>query len=432
MVSNELDCEKYKTNNTKLDGATSINSFYNRDGLLLRTYSWIVKGAIGIFVLVHGLNSHIRFQFLRHNADIVSNDKVIIKDVDDYYIYKDSWIEKLNEQGYSVYGLDLQGHGESEGWENLRTNVKNFDDLVYDFIQYINIINDSIQSENEDNNCSLNMIENCMSDNDVYENNTTESDIFENVKDINEISECETIQMDSYENIIIETNKDSPIPIYIMGLSMGGNIVLRALQLLEKELHPNKYMNIKGCICLSGMIMLEKLSSVNSFKFKGMYDIMKFFGNHFPKNRLFKRFKFSKHPYINDLIYYDKLRYQKWITGQFAFQLFKAIENLREDINYFPKDMPLLFIHSKDDSVCSFKGAMEFFNDIDIENKEFYPLDIMEHLLPIEPGNEQVLGKILDWISNLNNNDNTSEENIIDDDTKEEEIIEEFINNDNN
>ncbi|SOS77593.1 lysophospholipase, putative [Plasmodium sp. gorilla clade G1] len=424
MVSNELNCEPYKRNNTKLDGTTSINSFYNRDGLLLRTYSWIVKGAIGIFVLVHGLNSHIRFQFLRHNADIVSNDKVIIKDLDDYYIYKDSWIEKLNEKGYSVYGLDLQGHGESEGWENLRTNVKDFDDLVYDFIQYINIINDSVQSENEDNNSSLNMIENCAGDIDVYEHNTKESHLFENVKDVNGVSECDTIQVHSCENSVTKNNKHCPVPIYIMGLSMGGNIVLRALELLEKEIHPKKYMNIKGCISLSGMIMLEKLSSVNSIKFKGVYDIMKFVGNHFPKNRLFKRFKFSKHPYINDLIYYDKLRYQKWITGQFAFQIFKAIENLREDINFIPKNIPLLFVHSKDDSVCSFEGAMEFYNDLDMNNKEFYPLDIMEHMLPMEPGNEQVLGKILDWISNLNNNDNTSEYNTIDDVTKVEEYIE--------
>ncbi|SOV83855.1 lysophospholipase, putative [Plasmodium reichenowi] len=391
MVSNELNSEQCKRINTKLDGTTSKSYFYNRDGLLLKTYSWIVKGAIGIFVLVHGLNSHIRFQFLRHNADIVSNDKVIIKDLDDYYIYKDSWIEKLNEKGYSVYGLDLQGHGESEGWENLRTNVKDFDDLVYDFLQYINIINDSIQYENEDNNSSLNMIENSMDDNDV--------------------PECDVLQIDSCENSLNKNNKHFPIPIYIMGLSMGGNIVLRALELLEKELPSKKYMNIKGCISLSGMIMFEKLSSVNSIKFKGLYDIMKFLANHFPKNRLFKKFKFSKHPYINDLIYYDKLRYPKWITGQFAFQIFKAVENLREDINYMPKNIPLLFVHSKNDSVCSFEGAVKFFDDLDTSNKEFYPLDIMEHMLPMEPGNEQLLGKILDWIYNLNNKNNTSKDN---------------------
>lgn len=59
-----------------------------------------------------------------------------------------------------------------------------------------------------------------------------------------------------------------------------------------------------------------------------------------------------------------------------------------------------------------------------MNNKEFYPLDIMEHMLPMEPGNEQVLGKILDWISNLNNNDNTSEYNTIGDVTKVEEYIE--------
>ncbi|EWC76601.1 hypothetical protein C923_02724 [Plasmodium falciparum UGT5.1] len=152
MVANDL-WEEPNEAETRVDGTPRLDSFFNKDGLLLRTYSWTVKKAVGIIVLLHGLNAHVRLQFLKQNVEVVSNDEVILKDIDNYYVYKDSWIEKLNENGFSVYGIDLQGHGKSDGWNNLRANINFFDDLIYDVIQYIEKINEDISLEykNESN-----------------------------------------------------------------------------------------------------------------------------------------------------------------------------------------------------------------------------------------------------------------------------------------
>ncbi|EUD63476.1 hypothetical protein C922_05843, partial [Plasmodium inui San Antonio 1] len=77
---------------------------------------------------------------------LINYDKALLKDENNYYLYKDSWIEHLNRHGYSVYGIDLQGHGRSDGYGNLKANVKEYDDMVYDVIQCVHEIHDKQSS----------------------------------------------------------------------------------------------------------------------------------------------------------------------------------------------------------------------------------------------------------------------------------------------
>ncbi|SOV79595.1 lysophospholipase, putative [Plasmodium sp. gorilla clade G3] len=367
MVENELTNENSLTNK-RLDGSPKLDSFFNKDGLLIRTYSWTVKKAIGMLVLIHGLNSHFRLEYLKHNADIISNDKAILIDSDEYYIYKDSWIERLNNEGYSVYGIDLQGHGQSDGWQNLRGNVNYFDDLVYDVIQYINKINSSV---------------------------------------INERVDRKEYSYSNYNSYL--KNKIPNIvrpPLYIMGLSMGGNIVLRVLELIGKSSEVNDNLNIKGCISLAGMVSIDENASKMPFRFKYFFiPLSRYVAYFFPTFRPSPNFYFEKFPYVNDLINFDKNRYDKWITMRFAHQLLEATRNLREDIKYIPKDIPLLFIHSKDDCACYYEGVEIFFNKLENYNKELHTLYDMDHLLTMEPGNEKILDKVITWIKGLRKDD---------------------------
>ncbi|SBS79877.1 lysophospholipase, putative [Plasmodium ovale] len=341
----------------KLDGKPKIDSFNNRDGLSLKTYAWVVKNPVGIIILVHGLNSHVRLEYLRHNVIIQSNDKAILKDAENYYIYKDSWIEHFNKKGFSVYGLDLQGHGQSDGWKNLRTNVKKFDDIVYDVIQYISRIHDML--------CLL-------------KTKNTNSSIHDNI-----------------------TNTKIP-PFYIMGLSMGGNIVLRVLEILGKSKENNNKLNIRGCISLAGMISIDELATKTSYKYFYI-PFSKLFATLFPSLRLTPSLYFKKHPYVNDIFSYDKYRSHKPITCKLGYELLNAIENLNSDMNHLPKNIPLLFVHSRHDSACFFGGAQTFYNKIDSQNKELHILDDMDHVLTMEPGNEKVLSKVSEWITSLSN-----------------------------
>lgn len=54
-----------------------------------------------------------------------------------YKIYEGSWVQEWNKSGYSVCGLDLQGHGRSDGYKGLPWFFNSFDDLVDDVLQFV-------------------------------------------------------------------------------------------------------------------------------------------------------------------------------------------------------------------------------------------------------------------------------------------------------
>ncbi|KAI4840191.1 lysophospholipase [Plasmodium brasilianum] len=357
-----LDNEKTYT---KLDGKPRIDSFFNKDGLLLRTYGWLVKNAIGIIVLIHGIQSHTRITFLRHNIEIGNNDKVIIKDADDFYVYKDSWIEHFNKNGYSVFGLDLQGHGLSDGWKNLYLHINNFDDFAYDVIQYINKIHET----------SITDSENCITSYDDNEKKKKKNNNNSNIK---------------------------KLPIYLIGFSMGGNIVLRTLELLGKvNNNSNSNLNIKGCISLSGMVSLQQLPPPKTSAFKNIMLLSKCVARCFPTFRLFYKCPHNMHPVIKVLLTSDKIRSKKSITCIFGSELLRAMYNLENDMKHIPKDIPILFVHSKQDSICYYGGVSSFYNRLDVENKELHTIDKMDHIIVWEPGNEKILEKIIEWLRDL-------------------------------
>ncbi|SOS81590.1 lysophospholipase, putative [Plasmodium sp. gorilla clade G1] len=330
------------------------SSFYNKDGLLIKSYSWEVREPLGIIILVHGLASHIRFGFLKQNAKIVNNDHAVLIDGDNYYIYEGSWIEKLNKNGYSVYGLDLQGHGESDGYQNLKLHIKDYDDYIYDLIDFIKSVYESI------------------------------------------ISKKEKKQMYITDNDIIET-----VPIYLVGYSMGANIILRALQLLNKS-NDNliSKLNIKAFISLAGMISIKNIGSIDSFKYKYLFlPIIKMLSYVCPTYRLRKKNSgFKRFPYINDLMNFDKLRYKKGMTNKLAYEVIKSVYILKKYINDIPQNIPILFIHSRHDSVCAYEEVLSFYNNLYNTNKEIYTLENMDHVVTLEPKNEQALNKMLTWI----------------------------------
>lgn len=340
----------------QLDGNPKIDSFHNKDGLVLKTYAWTVDNPKGVVILVHGLNTSIRLEYLRHNVEISDNyKKATLKDGDDFYVYKNSWIESLNQNNYSVYGMDLQGHGCSEGYKNSRCHVNKFDDLAYDVIQYINRIHDLL----------------CLSDR-------------------------KTQDLSIHDNI---TNTKLP-PFFLMGLSMGGNIVLRILEILGKSKDSGKKVQIKGCCVLAGMISIEHLQNKSSYKYFYI-PLSKFMSTVFPSLRMTPSIRFEKFPFVNDIFSYDKNRSKKPITSRLGHELLTAIENLHNDVEHIPQDVHLFFAHSKLDSLCYYNGMINFTNTIKNPSKEIMTIEDMDHVLTVEPGNEQVLQNVLQWMNKI-------------------------------
>ncbi|CAA9990051.1 lysophospholipase, putative [Plasmodium knowlesi strain H] len=380
MVENEVYNQDMRTvlRREQLDGRPTIRSFFNKDGLLLRTYGWIERNAIGIILLIHGLNSHTRFSFLRHNVHVLNNNRAILMDGNNYYIYKDSWIEHFNKHRYSVFGIDLQGHGESEGWENLSLNVKKFDDLVYDVLEYIpKIQEDSMRYLNNDSN------NNGSSGSSRRSNRNNRGG-------------------DSSRNYHRGNRIATPLPVYIIGQSMGGNVALRTLQLVGKNRGLNRRLNIRGCVSLSGMVAIEPLGLPSSYTYKCFFmPLSKIFSDFLPTLRILCKLPYKKFQYIRDIGRYDRMRYRNGITCKFAYELLRAMDNLDHDVRYMPRDIPILFIHSEKDRLCYPEGVVSFYNRLNIANKELHMLNYMEHMLSMEPGNERVLSKIMNWLHNM-------------------------------
>ncbi|SCL91772.1 lysophospholipase, putative [Plasmodium chabaudi chabaudi] len=411
----EIESNDDELRNTKsnLDGNPKIGWFCNKNGLLIRTYGWLVKNAIGIILLIHGFKAHARLIFMRINLKMPDSNEGLVVDTNNYYIYKDSWIEKFNQNSYSVYALDLQGHGESQSFENIRGNFNCFDDLVDDVMQYMNQIQDEISNDNQMN--------------------------------------------DEPHNIV--TTKKKKLPMYVVGYSMGATIALRILQLLGEEKedninagdennykkcksildnstdvnelgndmnnyndygsdnscasgnHEGRYnyldkLNIKGCVSISGMMRMKTPLNTGNKTHKYLYlPIINFLSRVAPHILIPPITGYKKSEYIINVCKHDKFINDNGTKFKCFAELIKAMLTLDSNINYIPKDIPILFVHSKDDSICHYKGSVSFYNKVNASGNELYPVDGMNHSTLTQPGNEEILKKVIDWISNLRTND---------------------------
>ncbi|SCL93657.1 lysophospholipase, putative [Plasmodium chabaudi adami] len=385
-------------------GDPDIGFFTNKHGLKIKTLKWLVKAPVGIVFLVHSLNSHCRFDYLKHNVTISNNEKAVLNDGDNFYVHKDSWIEELNKNGYSVYGLDLQGHGESECYGNEKTHINEFDDFADDILQYMNIIHESIVNEvakdnQENDKNAIGKKKRCTKCDLILKD---EFDICCSNEDqiISKGLHLRHPEKNQYKkpDYNIDLYK-TPIPMYLVGLSMGGNIILRILELLSQRKY-NYYnrLNIKGVCSLSGMVSAKEVK--NNFSWKRFcIPMMALSSLLFPTSRFASNATSETFPYIKDLYIYDKIFYGKPITNKFAYKLLEAVDNLNKDIDKMVKDVAILLIHSANDKKCSHTAAQEFYNNLKTKKKEFHTLEDMEHMITMEPGNEQVVKKLVDWMA---------------------------------
>lgn len=230
------------------DGSPEIGSVTNSQGLKLTTYAWRVKDPKAAVVLIHGVQTHARFEFLRHlqpgepdlpsppaqsatpqtkgSADLPSTAQPAA-DADNkkaatgcgrqfprWCIYEGSWVQQLNDAGFSVYAGDLQSFGLSEGWAGRRCSVERLDHFGSDVICFAEYAANDIRN----------------------------------------------------------LAGESPVPpMFLVGISMGGFSVIRSLELMGKDNHwlvraegaapEDKRPRIAGCVALAPMLSVEKASS---------------------------------------------------------------------------------------------------------------------------------------------------------------------------
>ena len=61
--------------------------------------------------------------------------------------YDGSWVETFNKAGFCIYGLDNQSHGLSEGFNGLMGYIKQYGDLVDDYLHFLRLVKEENKSE---------------------------------------------------------------------------------------------------------------------------------------------------------------------------------------------------------------------------------------------------------------------------------------------
>ncbi len=123
------------------DGAPVTGAFVNKQGLRVAHYTWSTldpSKARAVVVLVHGIEVNCRFEYLRHRSLYDEGEGLTIEG---------SLIAKLNGAGCACVGLDLSGHGRSEGRDGLQVHVEDFAEWEDDVLQLVREVADPLARE---------------------------------------------------------------------------------------------------------------------------------------------------------------------------------------------------------------------------------------------------------------------------------------------
>ncbi|KAL8443838.1 hypothetical protein Emag_005803 [Eimeria magna] len=375
------------------DGSPEIGSFTNAQGLQLTTYCWRVKEPRAGVMLVHGVQSHARFEFLRHlqpgeeelplpstpqpagprgagggsdkltpSASQPSRDTTNAPNACKRYtrwcIYEKSWVQQLNEAGCSVYAVDLQSFGHSQGWKNRRCSVERLDHLASDVVCF-----------------------------------------------------AEHVAADLQRQVDSQSDAAAVRPLYLVGISMGGFSVIRSLELMGKANHwllraasgsaagaaaeTDRRPRLVGCVALAPMLSVEKASS-------GAFNkVAAKMGSAF--SRLTPHMGIAKLPaarlrWIDEQKNEDPLVTSPMkLPCRMAVEVLEAIPRVHEEAKYIPADLKFMIIHAEQDTLVEPVGSKRFHAESaqHILNRE---LKILQgdrgHYLVIEPENADVIAAI--------------------------------------
>ncbi|KYN99389.1 putative alpha/beta hydrolase [Plasmodium gaboni] len=214
--------------------------------------------------------------------------------------YKNSWIEKFNNNGFTFIGIDNQSHGLSDGARNQRCFVENFENFVLDTVQALEIF-------------------------------------------INEYKE-----------------KNELKPIIILGTSMGGCIALRTIEAIYKG---NKEWkdNIKGLVLISPMISIEnhKRKLINRI----LYRLCRYVKKYIPLYEMDLLYEKHKYPWIKGDTDIDPNHYSDGVKLGAATECVLAADKclIPEILKYIEEsDMDIFVLQSKYDNTVDPTGPVDF------------------------------------------------------------------------
>ncbi|KAF7456055.1 putative lysophospholipase [Cryptosporidium felis] len=345
--------------------------------------------------------------------------------------YRGSYIEYFNNKGYDVISLDLEGHGFSQG---LKCNTEDLENNCYNIIQMLRIqmMKNTNQKEVENYQVSTYTWNSCERDSETgvttvnKENSNWQSYLKTTTqKEIGNYSTKKCAHCSGMDCRFRDTFGDK---ILVCGISMGGAIAFRFGELIGEtcEREQGGFSDKFFVKCLRSrmvcIVLLSPMLSLESVKKKPLnrllLPLLPITSYLFPNLQVGSKAHNPASDHISSFSKNDPLYYGKRVKALMCRSLLNLTETIKDNLKFYPLDIPLLICHCVHDSMTDFEGSemtIESLNrtlnkikeeerNVVYSTSEFilWPItsNSMWHVLTRETGFQELLEKILNWVSN--------------------------------
>ena len=324
------------------------------DGIRLASYWLPAKNpakAKGIIAFVHGHGSY----FL-HEVGAISGPGKPPR-------YAGSWAEKLNEAGYSVCGIDNRGMGFSGGARGgLRCFTESFDDYVADVAALASAAVSSSSSSSSPASSS---------------SSSADASSF---------------------SIPVPQGFGPGLPLYLLGISLGGCISLHVAEDLDKKNNDeNLRRHFRGCVLLAPMLAIDALAARGINRL--LVHVGKLVSIVWPTLGIAHGTKNELYPDLQAIWDADPLCWHRATRARSAMEYLRVTRALQADeqarLRAFTA--PFVVFHGDGDTLTDPKGSRDLYAASSSADKTLRILEGRWHILTKEPGNGEVLREIVEW-----------------------------------
>ncbi|KAI8969876.1 lysophospholipase [Trametes punicea] len=186
-------------------------------------------------------------------------------------------------------------------------------------------------------------------------------------------------------------------PIFIMGYSAGGGLVIAFPTRLHPPPTPETVSMVSGIIAQGPLVHLTyPPAKPVRYLVRGLSKIMP----NLPIPAPMPEERFSRNPAVVEAAKKDTLRMARGTARGLDSMLTQGDELLEENYKYWPKDLPLLMTWGTADEVNCPRAGVAFFHKLDIKDKKLIEYENILHDLLHEAGDipDKVLEEYFNWI----------------------------------
>lgn len=338
--------------------------FINAQGMKIRWYAWDAKtktktkkngedeedDEIGIVVGAHGSGAHAMFEWLQSDPMGTPRNK-----------YKNSWIEMMNERGFTFYGYDHQGAGRSECARGCMAFMERESDLVEDNALFMELVRERHNGGSDSKKSSAG-------------------------------------RTSSRSRSTRSSSKDSVgrKKVFAAGVSMGGFVVARAG--IE---YPSLYAD--GVVLLCPMLSLKKLRAHASNRI--ILKILRLFSIFTPTWEVGKTHKNKKFPLCQKEMEDDPLCWPSGVRGiraRTAAECYFGTVRLNKPGVIEKFTHPVIAFHSVEDPMTDCSGSESFIERCRSKDKTMVRCsNAFHHDLQHVKGYSEPIGEeMCEWLAN--------------------------------